>query len=78
LGSFLLHQDAHSFYQLIRQMYDGDGYVLIDAAKTTTTSNSTVPLRGIKQVNILSPLLFSLFMNDVVDVDWLCGCCYRH
>jgi hypothetical protein len=30
-------------------MYDEDEYVLIDGAKTTSTSNSAVPLRGVKQ-----------------------------
>ena len=30
---------------VIKQMYDGDEYVVIDGAKTTSTINSTVPLR---------------------------------
>jgi hypothetical protein len=34
---------------VIKQMYDGDEYVLIDGAKTTSTNNSTAPLRGVKQ-----------------------------
>jgi len=51
---------------VIRQMYNGDEYVLIDGAKTTSTSNSAVPSRGVKQGYPLSPLLFSLFINDAM------------
>ena len=40
---------------------------MIDGAKITSTSNSAVPLRGVKQAYPLSPLLFSLFINDVDD-----------
>ena len=43
---------------IIRQMYDGDEYVLIDGAKTTSTGNSTAPLRGVKQG---CPFLLSSF-----------------
>ena len=43
---------------VIKQMYDGDEYVLIDGAKTTSTGNSTAPLRGVKQVVLY---LFSFF-----------------
>jgi len=48
------------FVNVIKQMYDGDEYVLINDAKTTSTSNSAVPLRGVKQNCPLSPLRFPL------------------
>ena len=47
-------------------MYNEDEYVLIDGAKTTSTGNSTAPVRGVKQGCPSSPLLFSLFINDVM------------
>ena len=43
---------------VIRQMYDGDEYVLIEVARATSTSNSAVPLRGVK--SFLSSPLFPI------------------
>ena len=40
---------------------------MIDGAKTTSTGNSTVLLRGVKQRCPSSPLLFFLFINYVDD-----------
>ena len=51
---------------VIRQMYDGDEYFLIDGAKTNSTGNSTAPIRGVQDC-YLSPLIFSLLINDVDD-----------
>ena len=52
---------------VIKHMYDGDEYFMIDGAKTTSTGNSTVLLRGVKQRCPSSPLLFFLFINYVDD-----------
>ena len=47
---------------VIKQMYDGDEYVLIDGARTTSTGNSAVPLRDVKQgCPFISSPFFHLF-----------------
>ena len=48
---------------VIKQMYDGDVYVLVDGAKTTSTGNSVVPLRCVKQarLSIISSALFPFY-----------------
>jgi hypothetical protein len=47
---------------VIKQMYDGDEYVLIDGAKTTSTGNSAAPLKRCKtRLSFISSPLFPFY-----------------
>ena len=75
------YQNAHSPYQCHQTIVRWDEYVLIDGAKTTSTGNSVVPLRCVKQarLSIISSPLFPFYQWCGWWVsDWLYGCCYWH
>ncbi len=49
------------FLKIIQNLYEADKYVLVDGTKQARVR----PTRGVKQGCPLSPLLFSLYINDV-------------
>jgi len=61
LGAPPTQLHAHLPLEQYSNLYDADEYVLVDGTKQA----SVRPTRGVKQGCPLSPLLYSLYINDV-------------